>query len=103
MRRAPAGAESVYERLLHEEAVVVGPAQLLAALDAWHECLEFLTEPGAGLALEAAQPGFAMRLEGALNALAGKVTVRYPQGVAFNLGQEPPAGAFPIPRSPRTG
>lgn len=96
MRPAPAGMEGVYERLLLEEEVVVAPAQLLVALDGWHECLEFLTEPGAGLALGTADPRFALRLEGSLNALSGRVIVRYPQGVEFALGQNPAAGAFPM-------
>lgn len=103
MRRPPGGMEAIYERLLREEEVRLGPASLLAALDGWHECLEFLTEPGEGLALQQAEPAFALRLEGSLNALAGKVTVRYPQGVSFVLGQEPAAGAFPLRPDPEAG
>lgn len=103
LRRAPAGAEALYQRLLRGEEVVAGPAQLLAALDGWHECLEFLTAPGAGLALETAPAEFGLRLEGSLNALSGRVTVTYPQGVAFTLGQDPPAGAFPMRPDPGRG
>lgn len=103
MRQAPSGQEGVYAGLLREEEVVVSPGQLLAALDGWHESLEFLTEPGAGLTLDVAQPSFALRLEGSLNALAGRVTVGYPQDVSFLLGKNPPGGAFPMRPDPERG
>ncbi|MEM0970192.1 MAG: hypothetical protein AAGJ31_12615, partial [Verrucomicrobiota bacterium] len=103
MRVPPRGAEEAYQRLLQGEEVVLGPVDLLRALDQWHECLEFLSPPGQGLTLDQARPRFVLSVEGSLHALSGKVRVLYPGEVSFSLGEEPPGGAFPMRPDPEKG
>jgi hypothetical protein len=95
LRPAPALGQAVYGRLLAGETVTVPPGVLLAALDGWHECLEFLPAPGQGIVVRPAAARFRARFEGSFHALSGIVTVECGE-VRYRLGTEPPAGAFPF-------
>ncbi len=94
LRRPPKHCEAIYGKLLEGKTVKVSAGELLAGIDAWHECLEFRSEPGEGLVIRTGQPEFRAKFEGSMNALSGTITVCY-EGVEFRLGGQPPAGAFP--------
>jgi len=95
VRSAPPGGEALYGKLLDGEAVTVPAGLLLAGLNGWHECLEFLSEPGKGIVVRPGSPKFRARFEGSFNALSGVVTVAY-DAIAFRLGAAPAAGSFPF-------
>ncbi|RFC48497.1 MAG: Superfamily II DNA or RNA helicase, SNF2 family [Verrucomicrobia bacterium] len=95
VRPAPAGAGSAYDDLLDGKAVTLPPGLLLAGLGAWHDSIEFLSEPGQGIILRPGVPTFSARFEGSFHALSGVVTVGYGEAVTFRLGAEPPGGSFP--------
>ncbi len=95
VRPAPAGGESAYAELLDGKEVTIPPGLLLAGLSAWHDCVEFLSEPGQGIVLRPGTPRFSARFEGSFNALSGVVTVTYDDVVTFRLGAAPPGGSFP--------
>ena len=96
VRAAPAGAEAILGKLLAGEVATVPPGLLLAALNAWHECVEFLSEPGQGIVVRPGLPKFRARFEGSFNALSGIVTVIYGESSSFRLGATPPPGSFPF-------
>ncbi len=96
LRTPPKGSEAAYASLLDGETVRMSAGELLAGTDAWHECLEFRSEPGEGLVVRPGEPVFHARFEGSLNALSGVVTVRYGDAPGFRLGRDAEAGTFPF-------